>query len=163
MNSFTRMSCHASLFNRFIHASYPYWIVPVIVDVPERPGRMNPVLFVCGSATVRTQIVTVLNLNQRVQIRQIILRKQIFERSAKHGLLCQIQSRHLNVFNGKFRKPWLGAKGHVSVITKVASARELGYDWGRSAMSTPSRPIKDRPLLTVISCFENIICYYSGY
>ena len=43
---------------------------------------------------------------------------------------------------GEFRKPWLGAKGHVFVITKVASARELGYDWGRSAMSTPSRPIR---------------------
>ena len=42
----------------------------------------------------------------------------------------------------EFRKPRLGAKGHVSVITKVASARELGYDWGRSAMSTPARPIR---------------------
>ena len=41
--------------------------------------------------------VTVLNLNQRVQIRQIVLRNRFLKRSAKHGLLCQIQSRHLNI------------------------------------------------------------------
>ena len=36
---------------------------------------------------------------------------------------------------------------HMSVITGVVSARELGYDRGRSAMSTPSRPVK-RPAST---------------
>ncbi|KAF5930025.1 hypothetical protein HYC85_030898 [Camellia sinensis] len=29
-------------------------------------------------------------------------------------------------------------------------------------VSTPARPIKDRPLLTMISSFENIVCSYSG-
>ncbi|KAF5933151.1 hypothetical protein HYC85_029322 [Camellia sinensis] len=32
------------------------------------------------------------------------------------------------------------AKGHMSVITKVASARELGYDWGRSLREHPRSP-----------------------
>ena len=30
-------------------------------------------------------------------------------------------------------------------------------------VSTPARPIKDRPLLTMISSFENIMRSYSGY
>ena len=30
-------------------------------------------------------------------------------------------------------------------------------------VSTPARPSKDRPLLTMISIFENMMCSYSGY
>ena len=41
---------------------------------------------------------------------------------------------------GIFRTPWLCAKGHASVISKIASARELGYDWGRSLREHPRAP-----------------------
>ena len=30
-------------------------------------------------------------------------------------------------------------------------------------VSTPARPVIDRPLLTMISIFENIVSFYSGY
>ena len=41
---------------------------------------------------------------------------------------------------GNLGNPDSVPKGHVSVITKVASARELGYDWGRSLREHPRSP-----------------------
>ncbi|CAL5350234.1 unnamed protein product [Camellia sinensis] len=70
------------------------WVVERLLnqDVPERPGRNELPFCSFGVTTAQdSQIVTVLSLNRRVQIRQIVLRKLIFEKSAKHGLLCQIQ------------------------------------------------------------------------
>jgi len=53
---------------------------PETVDVPERPGRNELPFRSFGVTTAQdSQIVTVLSLNQRVQIRQIVLRKQILK------------------------------------------------------------------------------------
>ena len=41
---------------------------------------------------------------------------------------------------GNLGNPASVPTGHVSVITKVASARELGYDWGRSLREHPRSP-----------------------
>ncbi|KAF5960667.1 hypothetical protein HYC85_001876 [Camellia sinensis] len=43
---------------------------------------------------------------------------------------------------GNLGNPDSVPKGHVSVITKVASARELGYDWGRSLREHPRSPVR---------------------
>ena len=54
------------------------------VDVPERPGRVKSRSVHIGVTTVRgTQMSRFLILNQRVQIRQIVLKTDFFERSAK--------------------------------------------------------------------------------
>ena len=64
-----------------IKYSCSHIIVQVFVDVPERLGRASPPRSVrIGLTTVQdSQIVMVLNLNQKVQIRQIVLRKQILK------------------------------------------------------------------------------------
>ena len=101
-----------------------------------------PVLVRYWVTTVRrTQMSRFLILNQRVQIRQIGLRKTDFWKKCQTWTALPDTESPPKYFTfGKFRKPWLGAKGHVSVITKVASARELGYDWGRSLREHPRTP-----------------------
>ena len=73
---------------------------PETVDVTERPGRTSPpVLFVlrvyyssglsiCHGSKSKPKSPNPANRFEKTD----------FERSAKHGLLCQIQSRHLNIF-----------------------------------------------------------------
>ena len=59
---------------------------------------MSPVPFILGFTTAQdAQIVTVLNLEPKSPNPANRFEKIDFERSAKHGLLCQIQSRHLNI------------------------------------------------------------------
>ena len=79
----------------------------------------------------------------------ILLENLFWIKMLKNGLLCQIQSRHLNIFR-KFRKPMTRAKGHVFVITKIILARELRYERRMSWIKHPTRPIKDRLLLTMM-------------
>ena len=87
-----------------------------------------------------------------------------FERSAKHGLLCQIQSRHLNVlFWGNLGNPASLPKATCPSSPKLPRLGNLGTLGEGHFVSTPARSIKDRPLLTMISNFENIMCSYSGY
>ena len=54
---------------------------------------------------------------------------------------------------GGFRKPWLVPKATCLSSPKLSQLRNLGTIGEGHAMSTPARPIKDRPLLNVISCF----------
>ena len=93
------------------------------------------------------------------------LEKTDFERSAKHGLLCQIQSRHLNVFflMGNLGNPDSVPKATCPSSPKLPRLGNLGTIGEGHFVSTPVRPIKDRPLLTMISIFENFVCSYSGY
>ena len=47
--------------------------------------------------------------------------------------------------------------------TKLPRLGNLGTIGAGHFVSTPALPIKDRPLLTMISIFENIMRSYSGY
>ena len=80
----------------------------------------------------------------------------------KNGLLCQIQSHHLNIFLRKFRKPMTRAKGHVSVITKIVSARELRYERGRSSIEYPHSPDQKSASINHDMNLMYIICSCSG-
>ena len=44
---------------------------------------------------------------------------------------------------------------------KLPWLENLGTRGEGPEMSTPARPIKDRPLLSMICCFVNLMCYYS--
>ena len=80
-----------------------------LMDVCRRPRTSREGIPFCslGSLQFRTQCHgpvsnlaecnAILMNHQRFQIRQIVFENRFFERSAKHGLLCQIQSRHLNI------------------------------------------------------------------
>jgi len=88
----------------------------------------------------------------------------IFERSSKHGLLCQIQSRHLNIlFLGNLGNPNSLPKATCPSSPKLPRLGNLGTFGEGHFVGTLARPIKDRPLLTMISSFENIMCSYFGY
>ena len=74
---------------------------------PNAPDeeRVPPVPFDIGLTTVQdSQIVTVLNPNQRVQIRQIVLRKQILKEVPNMDCYATYRVAHQNVFIGKIRK-----------------------------------------------------------
>ena len=90
--------------------------------------------------------------------------KTDFERNAKHGLLCQIQSRHLNIlFWGNLGNPDSLPKATCPSSPKLPRLGNLGTIGEGHFVSTPARPVIDRPLLTMISIFENIVSSYSGY
>ncbi|CAL5413835.1 unnamed protein product [Camellia sinensis] len=133
------------------------------VDVPKRPGRMSPVLFIwahymfglsnCHGSKSEPKSP---NLANRFE-------KTDFERSAKHGLLYQIQSRHLNVlFWGNLGNPDSLPKATCPSSPKLPRLGNLGTIGEGHFVSTPARPIKDRPLLTMISSFENFMRSYSA-
>jgi len=89
------------------------------------------------------------NIKQiKVQIRQI-LDNPLIIRDAKNGLHCQILESPPKYFE-KFRKLITCAKGHLSVVTKVISVRELRYERGTTWIEHPPHPIKDRPLLIMM-------------
>ena len=54
-------------------------------------------------------------------------------------------------------------KATCSSSPKLPRLGNLGTIQEGHFVSTPARPIKDRPLLTTISSFENIVRSYSGY
>ena len=131
---------------------YVFWKVwRRIVDVPPNaPGGVSSRSVHLGVTTARTlKMSRFLIWTKESKSGKSFWETDFRKSSAKHGLLCQILSRHLNIFfkMGEFRKPWLGAEGHMSVITGVVSARELGYDWGRSLREHP-RSTGHRPAST---------------
>ena len=89
--------------------------------------------------------------------------KPDFERSAKHGLLCQIQSRHLNIlFCENLGNPDSLPKATCPSSPKLPRLGNLGTIGEGHFVSPLARPVIDRPLLTIISNFENIVSSYSG-
>ena len=74
--------------------------------------------------------------------------KQIFEKVVPNmDCFARLQSRHLNIFQwGNLGNPDSVPKATCPSSPNVL-ARELGYDRGRSAVSTPFRPVR-RPTST---------------
>ena len=79
---------------------------PETVDAPEHPRRVSPVLFVLGSLQFGSSNCHGSKSEPKSPNPENRFEKTDFERSTKHGLLCQIQSRHLNVlFWGNLGNP----------------------------------------------------------
>ena len=95
-----------------------------------------------------------------VQIRQIFWKIDFESKMPKMDCITKFQSCHLNIFR-KFRKPVTRAKGHLSVITKVVSARELRYERGRSWIEHPHSPDQRLPSTNHDVNLIYIICFCS--
>ena len=79
-----------------------------------------------------SQVQCEIDKHQRVQIRQIFWKIDFESNCQKWTALLDIELPPEYFILEKFRKPMTRAKGHVSVITKIISARELRYQRGRS-------------------------------
>ena len=133
-------------------------------DVPERPGRNELPFRSFGVTTAQdSQIFHGSKSEPNSPNPANRFEKTDFERRAKHGLLFQIQSRHLNVlFWGNLGNPDSVPKATWPSSPKLPRLGNLGTIGEGHFVSTPARPIKDRPLLTMISIFENFVWSNSG-
>ena len=108
--------CVARLFSR-----------PLSEGLKESPTAWTPAVL-----NLISQVQCEIDKHQRVQIRQIFWKIDFQSNCQKWTALPDTKSPPKYFILEKFRKSMTRAKGHVSVITKIVSARELRYERGRS-------------------------------
>ena len=97
--------------------------------------------------------------HHRVQIRIISLENWfLIKKCQTWTALPDTESPPKYFILGEFRKPWLVPKATCPSSPKLPRLGNLGTRGEGHVMSTPARPIKDRPVLSMISCFWKHMC-----